>query len=228
MVDEFEYISLREVISRVTRHPMLQDVDLETAIQYTIDFFGNFGFPALYEDKLACVDIHKFRGELPCDVVRIEQVRNAKTKVPLRAMTATFNTIDRCIPSGETFKTHNRIITTSFPEGKVDVAYKAIKVDCDGVPMIPDNPVFLQTLELYIKKERFGVLFDLGKVRGDIMEKTERDYYAKSRKLASTFKVPSVSEMQSITGIMHRLIPSSNEFYAGFKGLGDVEHFRRH
>jgi hypothetical protein len=30
------YVSLREILSRVARHPLLQDIDLEAAIQYTL------------------------------------------------------------------------------------------------------------------------------------------------------------------------------------------------
>ena len=34
MVDNIQYVPLKEIISRVTRHPLLQDLDLEAAIQY--------------------------------------------------------------------------------------------------------------------------------------------------------------------------------------------------
>lgn len=228
MVNEFEFVSLREILSRVTRHPMLQDMDLEAAIHYTMDFFGRFGFPQVYEDKIADVPIEKFRGVLPCDLVRIEQVRDKKSKAPLRSMTATFNTRDGRLPAEATFKTSNRIITTSFPEGCLEIAYKAIKVDEDGIPMIPDNTVFLSTLESYIKKERFIVLFDLGKIKQDVLAHAEQDYFFNAGRLSSEFKMPSMSEMQSLTGMLHRMIPSTREFNAGFKGLGDTEHYRRH
>ena len=47
MVREIEYINIRELLSRVLRHPLLQDFTLEQAIQYTIDFIGLFGFSQL-------------------------------------------------------------------------------------------------------------------------------------------------------------------------------------
>lgn len=228
MVNEFEFISLREILSRVTRHPMLQDMDLEAAIHYTMDFFGRFGFPQVYEDKIDTVEIHQFRGILPCDLIRIEQIRDKKSKVPLRSMTSTFNTKDRRLPAEHTFKSQNRILTVSFPEGAVEVSYKAVKVDADGIPMIPDNTVFLKALECFIKKERFGVLFDLGKIKQDVLNHAEQEYFFEAGRLSSEFKMPSISEMQSLTGMLHRMIPSSREFNAGFKGLGDTEHYRRH
>lgn len=228
MVDVVNYISIREVLSRVTRHPLLQDMDLEAAIQYTIDFFGIVGLPQMYTDKLECVDIHKYQGCLPCDAVRVEQVRDERTKLPLRSMTDSFHTKSQHIPAGGTFKVKNRIIHTSIKEGKVLISYKAIPIDENEIPMVPDNPVFLRALESFIKKERFTALFDAGKIRGDVLSHAEQDYCWNIGKCTADFKMPSVSEMQTITGMMHRMIPSRREFEAGFKGLGDKEHYNKH
>jgi hypothetical protein len=38
------------------------------------------------------------------------------------------------------------------------------------------------------------------------------------------FATPSESEMESITSMMHQLIPRLNEFQGGFKTLGDKEY----
>lgn len=225
MVDELRYVSIREILSRVARHPMLQDVDLEAGIQYTLDFFGIVGMPQIYEDKLATVQIHNFKGELPCDIVRIKQVRDEHTKHILRAMTDNFNTADRFVPGGDSFKTQNRVIMTSFPEGEVLVSYQATHTDSDGLPMLPEDSVFLIALELYIKKERFQILFDQGKLRKDIFDNAKQDYLFAKGRAVNRYKVPSESEMQAITGMMHRMIPSTNEFEVGFKGLGDSENF---
>ncbi len=228
MTNDIQFISIREILSRVTRHPLLQDMDLEAAIQYTLDFIEGVGLPNVYEDKQAEVLIHKFRGVLPCDLIRIEQVKDKKTGVFLRSMTDTFNTKSKMVPGDLTFKTQNRIITTSFPEGTVLISYLAIKVDKDELPMLPDHPIFLKALELYIKKERFGVLFDLGKLKGDVLSHAEQEYFWEVGKCAAEFKMPSMSEMQSITGMMHRMIPSKSEFQRGFKTLGDTEKYKRH
>ena len=225
MVNELQYVSLREILSRVTRHAMLQDVDLEAVIQYTLEFFGLVGVPQIYEDKLAKIDIHNYRAELPCDIVRINQVRDERTKLALRSMTDSFNTESRFLPGGASFKTQNRIIMTSFPEGTVLVSYKAVHTDADNLPMLPDDQVFLLALEAYIKMRVFEVKYDQDKIRRDVFEHAERQYYALSAKTINRFKMPSQSEMQTITGLMHRMIPSMNEFENGFKGLGDTERY---
>ena len=143
-------------------------------------------------------------------------------------MTDSFNTKSKPLPAAPTFKTKNRVIHTSFREGKILISYKAIPTDADEIPMLPDNPVFLRALESFIKKERFGVLFDTGKIKGDVLQHAEQDYCWNVGKCVNDFKMPSISEMETITGMMHRMIPSHREFQAGFKGLGDTEYFKRH
>ena len=228
MVNNIDYISIREVLSRVTRHPLLQDVDLEAAIQYTLDFLAKVGLPNAFLDKQAFVDIHNFKGLLPCDLISIIQVRDEKTKVCLRSMTNSFHGHSRAVLGDETFKTKGRIITTSFKEGEVLISYKAIAVDEDELPMLPDDPTFLKALESYIKKERFIILFDTGKIKGDVLAHAEQDYSWNVGKCIAQFNIPSISEMQSITGMMHRMIPSKTEFHRGFKTLGDKEYYKNH
>ena len=225
MVDELQYVSLREILSRVTRHTMLQDVDLEAVIQYTLEFFGLVGVPQIYEDKLAKIQIHNYKGELPCDIVRINQVRDERTSLAIRSMTDSFNTQSRFLPGGASFKTQNRVIMTSFPEGSILVSYKAIHTDADNLPMLPDDQVFLLALEAYIKMRVFEAKYDADKIKKDVLDRAEQQYFSLAGKTINRFKMPSPSEMQTITGMMHRMIPSTNEFENGFKGLGDKENY---
>lgn len=222
------YVSIKEILSRVTRHKKLQGIDLEACIQYTLDFFAIVGVPDILVDRQDIVDVCNFKGELPCDAARIVQVRDEKSKVAMREMTDSFNGNSRFLPSERSFKVQNRIIVTSFKEGKVLVAYKAIRTDTDGLPMLPDDPLFLKALESYIKYTVYTDLFDDGKIKENVLNKAEQDYSWDVGKCINHYKMPSYSEMQAITGMMHRLIPSQNEFFAGFKGAGDTEYYRRH
>lgn len=228
MVDHIEYISIREVLARAARHPMMQDLDLEAGVQYALDFFGIMGLPDIHENKVALVDITDYRGELPCDIISITQVKNIKTDRAMRAMTDNFNGLSDKLNSEDTWKAKGRYIFTSFKEGTVLIAYESIKTDADGLPMLVNHPVFLKALEDYIKVQRFTVLFDCGKIRADVLQHAEQEYSWIAGKCVNLFTLPSVSEMQSITGMMHRMIPSRDEFVRGFKTLGDKEHYRRH
>ena len=80
MVEHLEYTNIREVLSRLTRHPLLVDTTLEEAVQYTMEFIGRIGVPNIYLDKLCTVEIEDYRGMLPCDLVQILQVKNLVLK----------------------------------------------------------------------------------------------------------------------------------------------------
>ena len=226
MVKEIEYIGIKELLSRVLRHKLLQEFTLEQAIQYTIDFIGIFGFPELYEDKQAEIDICDYKGKLPCDLISIDMVKDCKTNVPLRSMTAAFN------PGGKyynhlqqepQFKTQNRTIITSYPEGKVIIAYKAIPVDDEGLPLLVNNTKYLKALELYVKCQLFTMLFDEGKITPQVLNHTEQEYSWAAGQLEEEFKTPSVAEMQSITNSLHQIFQRQDEFYNRFESLGNKE-----
>lgn len=231
MVKEIEYTNIREILSRVLRSRMLQEFTLEQAIQYTIDFIGIFGFPELYEDKQAEIDICEYKGKLPCDLVQITMVKDCRTNVPLRSMTAAFN------PGGKyynhlrhepQFKVQNRVIVTSFPKGRVIIAYKAIPVDDEGLPLLIDNTKYLKALELYVKCQLFTNLFEEGKITMQVLNHAEQEYAWAAGQLEEEFKTPSESEMQSITNILHQIIVREDEFYNRWESLGNKEFRRIH
>ena len=231
MVREIEYINIKELLSRVLRHNLLQEFNLEQAIQYTKDFIDTFGFPELYEHKEAEIDICNYQGTLPCDCIAIEMVRDCRTGISLRKMTAAFN------PGGKyynhlrhepQYKTQNRIIFTSFPEGKVRIAYRAIPVDDEGLPLLVNNSKYLKALELYVKCKLFGDLFDEGRISERVLAHAEQEYAWAAGQLEEEFKTPSESEMQSIVNMLNQIIVRKNEFYDGYETLGNKEFRRIH
>lgn len=91
MVRNVQYTSIMQVLDNLLDHPLLRDVSLDQAIRHTLRFIGLHGYPQLYQDKIADVEIHKFRGELPCDLISIQQVREKCSGICLRGMTKSFN-----------------------------------------------------------------------------------------------------------------------------------------
>lgn len=218
MVKEYNYINIREVLSRVLRHPLLQDVSFEQTVQHTIDFISIFGMPKLYEDKEVELHIENFRASLPEDLVSIVQVKT-KSGECLRNMTSTFVPTENS--NGLTFKTQGSILYTSFKTGDVYIAYKAIPVDECGYPLLIDNSIFLKTLESYIKKEVFTILFDMGKISGAVLQNAQQQYAWLAGQLQSEFTIPSISEMESIKNNWCSLIQRTKEFDNNFMYLGN-------
>lgn len=221
MVTNYQHVNIREILSRLLRHPLLQDLNLETAIQYVVDFFGIMGLPTTYIDKIEDVEIDNFRGTLPTDLISVNQVLYKDTC--LKHMTDNFNGGPT---SNYTFKTQGNIIYTSFKKGTIKVSYKAMSVDEEGYPLLPDEPTFLRALELYIKKQWFTILFDMGKINPAVLQNTQQEYAFAAGACNNTFVIPSVSEMESIKNMWNQLIPRFNEFKSGFKFQGNQEHLK--
>lgn len=253
MVTNIQYTNIRRVLDDITDHPLLRDATLEQVVRHTIRFISLHGYPQLYQDKIDTVPIKDFRGILPCDLISIVQVKDLGTDICLRAMTDTFTPGMRPKPKerplhedmlnnmqGEyipprkeyneelSYKTQGRIIFTSFPHGKVEIAYKSIPVDEDGFPLLIDDETYLNALEAYIKVKVLTVMFDLGKVQAGVLSNAQTDYAWASHLLQSSMTLPSVSEMESITRYLNTMIKPVRSFSNGFKNLGDQEYRRRY
>ena len=250
MVKEIRYTNIRRVLDNLKDHPMLSDLTLEQAVRHTIRFIGIHGYPKLYQDKKEIVDIHEFRGVLPCDLISIIQVKDTCSGICMRSMTDNFTPginseimhkpmhnhrhhmpyIPPMTSSyGElAFKTQGRIIFTSFPEGSVEIAYKSIPVDEDGFPLLIDNENYLACLEAYIKKQVFTVKFDQGKLSAGILQNVQQEYAWLAGQLSEEFSMPSVSEMESLSRYLTTLIKPVMSFDNGFRDLGNREYIRKH
>lgn len=233
MIKEYSYINIREVLSRILRHPLLKNVTLEQVIQHTTDFIGVFGMPRLYQDKEEVLHIEDFRAKLPCDLISINQIKECKTGTCLRSMTDNFMPreqhdviIGSKLPKELSFKTQGQVLYVSFKTGDVSVSYKALPVDKDGFPLLIDNSVFLKTLEFYIKKEEFEILFDEGKISPAVLQNTQQRYAWLAGQLQSEFTIPSQSEMESISRMWNTLVQRTSEFNNGFSSLGNKEYIK--
>ena len=234
MIKHTGFVKLQEVISRVLRHPMLQNVNYEQAIQYCIDFIHIYGLPEMYLDKEVNITIENYRGELPCDLIKINQVKDICTGICLTGMTDTFFPEDNNCACGSsrckelTFKVQNHIIFTSIKDGEVKVSYKAIPVDEDGAPLIPDNPTYHKALELYIKVQLFTIKFDEGKLKGDVLQHTEQQYAWAAGQLTSEYNLPNEEEMEALCSSWCTLIQRTTSFDDGFRSLSRREYLIRH
>lgn len=235
MIKEQGFVSIRRILDDLTEHPLLRDLNIDQVVRYTVRFIQINGYVKMYEQKIGEVDIKDYRGELPCDLVSIDQVKDECTGICLRAMTDNFpkgmeseDNRGRKIRTEGAFKTQGRVIYTSFEKGRVEIAYKAIRVDEDGFPMLIDNENYIDALEAYVKMQVFTIKFDTGAINMNVLQNAQQDYAWKVRRMGSEFTTPSVSEMETLTRILNTSILSMRHFDRGFGNLGNREYLRKH
>lgn len=224
------YISIKEVLDNLLDNPLLQDLTLERVVNYTVDFMRKVGMPKLYIEKTANLEIKEYRALLPCDFHKMIQVRIFKggCSQVFRSSTDNFHmSNDKGDSHDLTYKLQGQAIYTSMKNGTIEIAYQAIPVDCDGYPMIADNSSFREALELYITKKRYKVLFDTGKIKGDVYSSTCQDYAFAVGQAQTSLIMPTIDEMESITNSWNTLIPRVTEHKMGFINNGSKETFKQ-
>lgn len=229
------YISIKQVIDNLLVHPLLQDVSLERAVNYAQSFIQIVGMPSMFIEKTDKIEIKNYRGTLPCDYYEMIQVRaigkdcNGAFNEVLRYSTDSFHmSEDKSRDYDLTYKLQGNCIFTSIKEGTVEIAYRAIAVDEEGFPLIPDNSSFIKALELYIKKECFTILFDLGKINQQVLQHTEQEYSWAVGQASSDLVRPSIDQLQAFTNTWNTLIQRTAEHNSGFKYNGVQEHLKVH
>lgn len=226
-----KYISLKQILDNLLDHPMLREVSFERAVNYTQSFMRIVGCPKIFEEKTAIIEIEDYRGVLPCDFNEIIQVRTHNTcddnyKV-FRYSTDNFHMSDNKQDSFDlTYKIQGNVIFTSMKEGTIEIAYNAFAIDSEGYPLIPDNSAFIRALELYIKKQCFTVLFDLGQINQAVYNNVCQEYAWAVGAAQSDLIRPTIDQMQAITNSLNTLIWRTTEHNNGFVNNGSAEKIK--
>lgn len=212
-----QYINIKVVLDRILRHPLMQDLSLETAVDYTIDFMRIVGMPKMFTEKVVRITIDKYRALLPCDYYQTIQVRIPGGHA-LVYSTDSFHMSNK--GNSSTYKIQGNIIYTSIESGELELAYLAISTDEDGYPLLPDNSSFTRALELYIKKQWFTILFDLGKITSAVLQNTQQEYAWAVGDCQSEFNRMSIDQMEAFSNSWRTMILRDHQHSSGFIGDG--------
>ena len=109
-----------------------------------------------------------------------------------------------------TYKIQGEYIFTSLKEGMIEVSYKAILLDNEGYPMVPDNSKFSRALQAYIKKEWFTVLFDMGKIHNSVLQNVQQEYAWAVGACESEYQHLTLDKAESFYKDWRSLIPITN------------------
>lgn len=230
--------TIRRLTDRIRRHPLLEDIPFETVIDYLVDFIQIVGVPALFEEKTARLEVKDYRSALPCDYISMIQVRTDKPvggnednrhHIAYRYSTDSFHLSQDKPHVGRhgtdlTYKIQGSVIYTSTKEDPIEIAYNAMAVDDEGFPLVPDNPSFMRAFEAYVKKQRFTILFDLGKIQPAVLQQALQDYAFYVGDCETEFQRLSLDKAESLFNSWNTLLVRANEHKYGFRNNGAKEY----
>lgn len=230
------FINLKQLMDRLLRHPLLNSISFEAVVDYTIDFLRIVQCAGFFRDKCAYIEINDYVGSLPDDFYELYQVRLAakdkennifsSTSIRVKPAFNTFHNSEDKYDVDYTYKLQGGCIHTSMREGYVEISYKAVIVDEDGYPMIPDNSKFLRALEAYIKKQWFTILFDLGKLQNAILQNAQQEYAFAVGACENEYHKVTLDRAESFYNTWRTLIAVDYEAQRNFIGIGHKQNIK--
>ena len=223
--------SIKVIFDKIMRHPLLQDLSIETIVDYSIDFMRIVGVPSMFEEKVEKTEVINYRASLPCDYYQMIQIRaldpNYNILGAFRYSSDSFHMSNTKPEYADySYKVQGNIIYLSVPNGLIEIAYQAIPIDSDGYPLIPDNSSFTRALEAYIKKQHFTILFDLGKIGNGPLAQVQQDYAWAVGDCQSEFNRLTIDKAESFYNSWRTLIIRSSEHRTGFLHNGTQEKLK--
>lgn len=119
-------------------------------------------------------------------------------------------------PANNTFLIQNGYIYLSRKHDTVEIAYRAIPTDSEGLPMVPDNSKFMRALLAYIKQEYFTILFDTGLISQQVFNQAQQDYGWAVGACETEFLKIDLSKSESVFNAINSMVPHWDQFKHGF------------
>lgn len=246
------YVSLGNIMWRVMKHGLCQDLTYEEAAEYSMEFLRLLGAPAAQENKLYTAELVNYKASIPCDILKVDGVRYLDSSDPETASASRFiamresTNIYHFDPlehgneqdtefdlrgnhrrSEFTYKLQNGIIFTSMRDGCIEMAYKGLSTDEDGFPLIPDNEKVALALEYYILSRYLEPIWLMGKITDKAFEYIQQKRYFYMPSAYTSLQMPNADLLESTMNGINRLILNTTMHENFYKKMGEKERLRK-
>lgn len=232
-----KYISVNVIIEKVYRDMgMIDQLDLGNAVEWIGEAMELIGSPMQLRERIGLVEIKHKKGKLPTDMhllITSSAAPNttcdqAKRFIQMRYSTDAYHMFCTECQDGQcnsdiTYIINDDYIFVNFDKGVVRLSYKAIPVDENGYPLIPDDIKFKNAVSYHLMWKLAFIKMMNGKIAAGLYDRivADRDWYIGAAQTRGN--MPSVDEMQSIKNNWLRLIKKVDQHSDGFKGMGHQE-----
>ena len=234
-----KWTNLKIVADKILRDPIFIGLNFESIIDYFIDFITIVGVPELFDDKFTDTNIPiiNYRAVLPDDFLE-EIVVSIDQKVARTATDLYFGNYqeyqdlnpNEYFPdkrSEPTYKIKGGYIYLSKKEGNLLLKYKCITTETDpesedfGIPLLPDDPVFILALQSYIEIQFLKILFRAGKINSQVLQLAQQDYAWNVGRYETHSRRLTYGDMETLSKQFKSILTRNNEFRTRFSHLGN-------
>ena len=229
-------ISVGNILWKVLKQPIAQDLKYEDAAEYAIEYLRLIGASLSFEDRVERIKLNNYKALLPSNLIDIRGIEYATCDCSggsaMRYASDTYHTDlgnDRnCTSNENTYIAQGNIITTSHKDGWINIAFKAISTDESGYPMIPDNESFKMGLEYFIVHRYLEGLWSMGKVTDKVFQYYEqkRHFYSGQATTSMIFQNPD--QMQTMANSINRMIIDTVPSETFYKNFGTKERLAQY
>ena len=115
-------------------------------------------------------------------------------------------------------------IDINLKTGYAMLAYKAVPLDSEGFPLVPDDEDVKEALKWYVEMMLTYIMWRHNVTGGERLYNNAKLEWIKKKKASyGNLMMPSADEMKSIQNIWNRFIPNINEDQSFYKDIGKQE-----
>lgn len=230
-------ISIGNILWKVLKQPIVQDLKYEDAAEYAIEYLRLIGASLSFEDKVERIKLNNYKALIPSNLIELRGVEYSDSEcnsgIAMRYASNIYHVDianDRnCNTSQEyTYITQNDILTASMKDGWVNIAFKAILTDDFGYPLIPDNESFKTGLEYFIIHRYLEGLWSMGKVTDKVFQYYEQKRHFYSGQATTSMIFKNTDQLETMMNSVNRMIVQTNPQENFYKNFGVKERMKQH
>lgn len=231
-------ISVGNILWKVLKQPIVQDLKYEDAAEYAIEYLRLIGAPLAFEDKVERIKLSNYKGLLPSNLINLKGIEYSDSEcdggIAMRYASNIYHT-DINNDKGHlnsyqeyTYITQNNVITTSMKDGWINISYSALATDEFGYPLIPDNESFKVALEYYIIHRTLEGLWSMGKITDKVFQYYEQKRHYYSAQATNSMTIKNMDQMETMFNAINRMILDVNPQETFYKNFGIKEVIKKH
>ena len=245
----YKFTSIKEIIEGVYRDTAIhEELDIWDVIEWGGEALELIGAGLQYEELIAEVCVKEHRAKLPCNLHLLDSV--AYMGNPLKLCTGTFgaiatgsnnsttNFIDGKKVNAEDFAqlatnssqqrsdcyyVNDNFIVTSFESGCLLLAFRGIKIDDEGYPMVPDHVSYKKAMKSYITMMLDRIGWRKGSIPENLYRDSQRDWEWYVKQARGAANMPNADMTDNIRLQWLKLKPSQSAHGTFYTDLGNQE-----